>query len=857
MLVDSNISADNGSISESVDEETRSLLATSPLAHSMFNDLTYSDDDETDEYWEWDTAELGVSGSIASPDTATLLDEIQNAMFPTQQTTTQQQQQQQLQQSHLMHPLAAMSRQKSVESRDGDELSYLAYSITSTVGDEEANRQAASTAPTNYGSLETAKPTTPVFRPSSSVFDHSSRSNFHQPKQPSWPPTATQYLQNSQQTFPRTTILKPKPNRVEHLHPNQSSIPQSTTSSRNHPSSNNSKAANNINSCYPPTPLPSITNESPVTSATATDTDRSPVDNNATLSPNYDAKYEEEPEKERITKILSEEATKRLRRHRRLKRIKKAAETREVAVQKVRGVEQEARCNDAIFAFIFLCQFLLVSMSALAFGPGALRDRIYGSLIDGNEDEGEENIVDYNPFAALQTDDVVIIQNPLMAGGGATSGIHKATWEGDVMDGISHIDYVNVIQLVCIASGYASLCSLLALGFMMMLSKNLLHVTLIFTISVSLTWTVLGLAFSSSLIIPFMGAVALALSLFYTVVVWDRISFAAINLSVALKGMRSTLHIPFVGLCVLAVTFLWTNIWICAFIGTFDFLNDDEDLSNNWMSVVIVFFLFSHFWTFQVIKGISQTAVASIIGKWWHVSEEDQLPVCGSVLHSTLSRSIIGSFGSLCLGSLIVGPCILLTRLSTFCRLAKPKLNKLKTSTISDAESDGKRDGGCIQNAPCSPHSDSVISRNVNQWSFTYVGLYGYKFWDSGSKASQLFEARGWTHVVSDDLIMTVMTMTSLIIGGSTGCLGIIVEEVDGYSFTSLHQPITTAFLIGSFVGYFLSSAFLSIVEGSVSAILVCYAAAPVEFHANHYKLSEEMKSAWKHFWLQKPLPPL
>lgn len=54
------------------------------------------------------------------------------------------------------------------------------------------------------------------------------------------------------------------------------------------------------------------------------------------------------------------------------------------------------------------------------------------------------------------------------------------------------------------------------------------------------------------------------------------------------------------------------------------------------------------------------------------------------------------------------------------------------------------------------------------------------------------------------------------------------------------------------FVGFFLSNAFLSIVEGCVSAILVCYAAAPVEFHANHPKLSEEMKMVWKYFWLQK-----
>lgn len=189
------------------------------------------------------------------------------------------------------------------------------------------------------------------------------------------------------------------------------------------------------------------------------------------------------------------------------------------------------------------------------------------------------------------------------------------------------------------------------------------------------------------------------------------------------------------------------------------------------------------------------------------MSEDEPLPLCSSVLQGLLSRNIIGSFGSICLGSLIVEPCILLTRFSTFSRLAKPKLNNLKSPKFPSkqlpskqasnaVESDGKCDlGGCIPNSSCSPRNDSVISRNVNQWSFTYIGLYGYKFWDSGSKASQLFEARGWTHVVSDDLIMTVMVMTSLIIGGSTACLALIVEEVDGYSFTSLNKPIATAFL--------------------------------------------------------------
>ena len=98
------------------------------------------------------------------------------------------------------------------------------------------------------------------------------------------------------------------------------------------------------------------------------------------------------------------------------------------------------------------------------------------------------------------------------------------------------------------------------------------------------------------------------------------------------------------------------------------------------------------------------------------------------------------------------------------------------------------------KNIPCCL-DDNVVYRNVNQWSYTYIGLYGYKFWDSGGKASQLFEARGWTGVVSDDLILTALTMSNMVIGVSTACLGLIVEEVDEISLTTLHRPLATAFV--------------------------------------------------------------
>lgn len=73
--------------------------------------------------------------------------------------------------------------------------------------------------------------------------------------------------------------------------------------------------------------------------------------------------------------------------------------------------------------------------------------------------------------------------------------------------------------------------------------------------------------------------------------------------------------------------------------------------------------------------------------------------------------------------------------------------------------------------------------------------MYGYSFSEGGEKALQLFETREWMDVVSDNLIHNVLLMASIVIGGSTGVFGVLVEEVDGYTFTSFHKPVITSFL--------------------------------------------------------------
>ena len=54
---------------------------------------------------------------------------------------------------------------------------------------------------------------------------------------------------------------------------------------------------------------------------------------------------------------------------------------------------------------------------------------------------------------------------------------------------------------------------------------------------------------------------------------------------------------------------------------------------------------------------------------------------------------------------------------------------------------------------------------------------------------------------------------------------------------------------VGCLIGLVASSVLFGIISSSVNAVIVCFAASPVDFEQNHPKLSHEMRSAWREVW--------
>lgn len=120
------------------------------------------------------------------------------------------------------------------------------------------------------------------------------------------------------------------------------------------------------------------------------------------------------------------------------------------------------------------------------------------------------------------------------------------------------------------------------------------------------------------------------------------------------------------------------------------------------------------------------------------------------------------SFGSICFGSLLVA------------------IIQALRALANQAQAEG--DAGilaCI--AECILACLASLLEYFNKWAFVYVGLYGYSYCEAGKNVITLFQNRGWEAIIADDLVGNTMFLVSVIVGGVTGCVGLIVEATSTF----------------------------------------------------------------------------
>jgi Plasma-membrane choline transporter len=128
------------------------------------------------------------------------------------------------------------------------------------------------------------------------------------------------------------------------------------------------------------------------------------------------------------------------------------------------------------------------------------------------------------------------------------------------------------------------------------------------------------------------------------------------------------------------------------------------------------------------------------------------------------------------------------------------------------------------------------------QWAYVYVGLYGYGFVEASINVLNLFKSRGWTAIIADTLVDTVLMMFSFGVGLLTGLVGLIVAA----SMQQGGATMAGAFFVGMLIGLVFCSTLFGLISSGVNAVIVLFAESPAEFAANHPQLSQEMLKTWR-----------
>lgn len=390
---------------------------------------------------------------------------------------------------------------------------------------------------------------------------------------------------------------------------------------------------------------------------------------------------------------------------------------------------------------------------------------------------------------------------------------------GDGGDGFSA--YKGLFFLVGMTAIVSIGLSSATIGLMMRYPTEMVKIGLLFSTVLVGLMAVMGIM-TGDVIASIMGIAFFAITVCYVKAVWARIPFAAANLNTALTAVKSNIGLAFVAYCIMAMAFAWSGFW---------FMGMASSLSSSNGGVVFLL-LVSYYWTHQVLSNTVHVTTAGTVGTWWFVPGEAN-GCWSSALRDSFCRATSYSFGSICLGSLLVAV-----------------VQALRMMAHQARQNDDMQLLACL--IECFLACIQDIIEYFNKWAYVYVGLYGFGYIEAGRNVIQLFQQKGWTVIITDDLTDRVLMMMSICVGIVTGLVGMVIALADQNLLGDLGLEGNVAFIaffISFIVGIVFCSILMSVVGSAVNTVIVCFAESPAEFEANHPGLSREMRSAWVQAW--------
>merc|ERR1711959_29995 len=195
--------------------------------------------------------------------------------------------------------------------------------------------------------------------------------------------------------------------------------------------------------------------------------------------------------------------------------------------------------------------------------------------------------------------------------------------------------------------------------------------------------------------------------------------------------------------------------------------------------LLTLYLLLMLFWGIQVLKNLVHVTIAGSFASWYfrYPHHQEANPTL-----TALIRACTTSFGSVCLGSLVVA---LVRTIRTIMHLAH-KGSKQRNSMLAALFASLL---ACIER----------LAQYFNVYAFVQVAVYGRTYIDAAKKASDIVRNTGVDALVNDDLVGSVLTLGAAV--GGVAC-GVIPARLGVVSGTLTYSQSWVAFVLGVLLGY-------------------------------------------------------
>jgi len=240
-----------------------------------------------------------------------------------------------------------------------------------------------------------------------------------------------------------------------------------------------------------------------------------------------------------------------------------------------------------------------------------------------------------------------------------------------------------------------------------------------------------------------------------------------------------------------------------------------------------LYFVFSLYWGAEVLSNILTVTVSSLSALWAtgvaHINPEK--PV-----NSSFKFSITYAFGSICLGSLIVG--IL-------------KTIRLVARTIATQESSNDNEWARVVSCCCICFLSLLenIIQYFNEWAYAYIAMYRNDFCTSGKMVWDLWTKRG-LEAMSNDMYTDMVTLVPPIVVGLfvAGLYGLCAKFMAQWDSSAVEIGVVA----GGVIGFILCNMVMRLVGTAQNVIFLSYLEQRESFKGKHKTLVDSLESKFQ-----------